>query len=97
MPVFPARPHAESVSPRLVYEAGQPVAYECTLSAGQTLAFRWQTLLPREAGEGIRPLTASPMRALAEAYYLQPGWSLRGQLAPTEDETWPPLLVAKHP
>lgn len=97
MPVFASRQQAASVRPQLVYDGGKPVAYECMLSPGQTLALRWQSLLPRESVGSVQPLTASAMRAVAEAYYLQPGWTLQGQLISAGDEQWPALVVAKRP
>ena len=92
MPVFASRDQAASTLPQLVYHAGQPLAYECVLQPGQTLALRWQTLLPPGSVNDVRPLTASPMRAVAEAYYLPPGWALSGQLMSADDDHWPPLL-----
>ena len=92
MPVFASRDQAASTLPQLVYSAGQPVAYECVLQPGQTLALRWQALLPPGSVNDVRPLTASPMRSVAEAYYLPPGWSLSGQLMSADDDHWPPLV-----
>ena len=94
IPVFASREQPASLLPQLIYHAGQPVAYECVLQPGQTLALRWQALLPSVPGSDVQPLTASPMRAVAEAFYMPPGWSLRGQLIPADDDQWPPLVSA---
>lgn len=96
MPVFASREQAASLSPQLVYDAGKPAGYECVLPPGETLALRRHALLPAESGSDVHPLTASPLRAVAEAYYLSPDWPLRGQLTAVASDQWPPLLVAKR-
>ena len=96
-PIFASRDQAASLNPQLIYKVGKPVGYDFMLPPGATLALRWQALLPPGSANDVRPLTPSPMRAVAEAFYLPSGWALTGQLTSADDDQWPPLLVAPLP
>jgi hypothetical protein len=98
LPVFGDREQAERTNCRLICQSdGAPIEWQADLQAGKVLATVWRTVAP--SAHPLTPQTPinSPLRSWASEHYMIAGTTLLGQLAPSDDNRWPDIVIGATP